>query len=150
MGFTKLWVTFICHQRTQKTKHWLSGKHSKKIQGWTHFNCCWTHLNTNTVVERGNRAYFKDRWEYLRGEENQLHLCRCSTWLHWVPDPALEDASLPTNRHKFMQSQITFLILLFSIKAVNILFLDSSLQMNNLCLYKKFITVQKHYKRKAI
>lgn len=54
-----------------------------------------------------------------------------------VPDPTLEDASLPTNRDKFMQSQTMFLILLISIKAVNILFLDSSLQMDNLCLYKK-------------
>lgn len=49
-----------------------------------------------------------------------------------------------------MQSQTMFLILLISIKAVNILFLNSSLQMDNLCLYKKTIKVQQHYKGKAI
>lgn len=34
---------------------------------------------TNTVVEKGNQSLIQGWMKYFKGEENQLHLCRCRT-----------------------------------------------------------------------
>lgn len=73
---------------------------------------------------------------------------RCSTWLYQVPDLA-QNMHLCQPTDKFTQSQIMVLILLTSIKAVNILLFNSSLQTNNLFLYKPIYTSTKALERKG-
>lgn len=87
MVFIKLWVTLTCHQWTRQTKHYLSGKHTKKIQGWIYFNCCWTHLNTNSGRSRKQsliQGWMRVLWGRRESEElvQVQHLIISTSWFN--------------------------------------------------------------------
>lgn len=137
----KWWVILTFHQQTHETECWLPGKPAGKDKaGLTWIPTQWW--------EKGEESLIQGCIKVLSGIREPAalvqvqHLIISSSW------SSPEYASLPTKSQTHEISDYG-LILLISIKAVNILFFNFSLQMNNSCLYKPNYTSTKALERKG-